>query len=138
MQTQLYLWDRLRKSKKEELQYIRNVYFERISPAFENAEKEAEEYAQQIWDNAMCNAEDYEPDFSSIAEACQEAGIKKYEILSLMRYRNLSMWISCLCQVWEQQLVIFVRKEMERDGYTFTGGTDFNEVKECLEYTITT
>jgi hypothetical protein len=136
MRTQLYLWDNLREKKKNELKYIKDFYFERIYPNFENPEEEAEEYRDKIWNdsiNAAHYSEDYEPDFESLAGDCEEAAYDKYEILSLMKYRNLGMWISCLCQVWEQQLITFVKHEMEKDGWEFTGGTDFNEVKECFK-----
>lgn len=138
MRLQLYLWDGLRKDMKKDLTYIRELYFEKIEPVFADAEIEAEAYTQQLWDNAMstsCYGEDCEPDFSSIAEACQEAGVERYEILSLMRYRNLGMWLSCMCQVWEQQIIRFVKREVENDGLIeFTKEVDFNEAKECFKF----
>lgn len=48
-----------------------------------------------------------------------------------MRYRNLAMWISCLYQSWEQQIMRFVKKEIETDGcFNLTGGMDFATAKE--------
>ncbi|OGO76911.1 MAG: hypothetical protein A2Y23_08770 [Clostridiales bacterium GWB2_37_7] len=138
MRAQLYIWDGLRKDMKKDLAYIRELYFEKIEPVFSDAEVEAEAYTQRLWDNAMsapCYGEDCDPDFSGIAEACQEAGIERYEILSLMRYRNLGMWLSCMCQVWEQQLIRFIKHEVENDGLIeFTKEVDFNEAKECFKF----
>lgn len=136
MKTQLYLWSKLREKKKNELRYIKDFYLERIYPTFENPEKEAEEYRDKIWNNCTSDinySEDYDPDFESLASDCEEAAYERYEILSLMKYRNLGMWISCLCQVWEQQLISFLKSEMKHDGWEFTGGTDFKEVKECFK-----
>lgn len=119
MRSQLYLWDGLRRDMKKDISYVRELYFEKIEPAFADAEIEAENYTQLLWDNKMSTPsydEACEIDFSSIAEARQEAGVERYEILSLMRYRNLGMWISCMCQIWEQQIIKFVKHEVENDN----------------------
>lgn len=122
---------------KKDLSYIRDLYFEKMEPVFASAEVEAEAFSEQLWDNAMsapCYGEDCEPDFEGIAEACQEAGVERYEILSLMRYRNLGMWLSCMCQVWEQQIIRFIKREVENDHLIeLKKEVDFNEAKECFK-----
>ena len=138
MRAQLYLWDGIRRDMKKGLSYIRALYFEKLDPVFACAEVEAKAYTKQLWDNAMSApyySEDCEIDFEGIVEACQEAGVEKYEILSLMRYRNLGMWLSCMCQVWEQQIIRFVRREVEQKGLVkFTKEVAFNEAKECFKF----
>jgi len=109
------------------------MYLERIEPVFANAETEAEQFTEKIWDDAMSSPWDGESDFdlSDIADTCQEIGLKRYEILSLMRYRNLAMWISCLYQSWEQQIMRFVKNEIETDGcFNLTGDMDFATAKK--------
>ena len=88
MKSQLYLWKDLRDKLKKELTYIYKMYLERIEPVFANAETEAEQFTEKIWDDAMSSPWDGESDFdlSDIADTCQEIGLKRYEILSLMRY----------------------------------------------------
>lgn len=133
MRSQLYLWENLREEMKKELTYIHKFYFDRIEPVFANAETETDEFAERTWDEAMSAPWDGESDVdpSGIAEYCQEIGIERYEILSLMRYRNLAMWISCLYQSWEQQIMKFVKKEVESDGcFNITGSMDFATAKE--------
>lgn len=66
----------------------------------------------------LCS-EDSMIDPSDYVETVQEAAFEKYEILSLMQYRNISMWISCMCQVWEQQLFSFVYHEALSEGIKY-------------------
>ena len=49
-----------------------------------------------------------------------------------MRYRTRGLWISCLCQVWEQQLIDFVDREMDKNGYDLKD-LKFSNVKECFK-----
>jgi hypothetical protein len=129
----LYLWKDLRDKLKKELTYIYEMYLERIEPVFANAETEAEQLSEKIWDDAMSSPWDGESDIdpSDIADTCQEIGLERYEILSLMRYRNLAMWVSCLYQSWEQQIMRFVKKEIETDRcFNLTGAMDFATAKE--------
>lgn len=122
MKSQLYLYRDLRKKYIGDLTQIKDLYFERIQPIFADAEKEAEDYQNKLWEDLMnkpCYSEDDVIDPSDYVDAVQEAGFEKYEILSLMHYRNISMWISCLCQVWEQQLFSFVYHEAQSEGIKY-------------------
>lgn len=103
MKSQLYLYKDLRKKYINDLTQIKELFFERIEPIFADAEKEATDYRNHLWDDLMsrrCDENDI-IDPSDFVETVQEIAFEKYEILSLMQYRNISMWISCLCQVWE-------------------------------------
>ena len=136
MKSQLYLWENLRNEFKKELTYIYELYFERIEPVFSNAETEAEKLSEKTWEDVTSAPWDGEIDveLSYIAESCQEIGLERYEILSLMRYRNLAMWISCLYQSWEQQIMRFAKKEIETDGcFELTRSMDFAIAKEIFE-----
>jgi hypothetical protein len=136
MKTQLYLWHGLRERKKEELSIIKVIYFDKISPIFENAEEEANKYYNEVSESLMSN---YHPDYNDIDpynvyKSALNASLEKYEVLSLMRYRNLAMWISSLCQVWEQQLMKFLKAEMKHDGYEFDDkGLEFKDIKEAFK-----
>lgn len=89
---------------------------------FADAEKEATDYQNKLWEDLM-NKPYYDEDMLidpvDLVDTVQEAGFEKYEILSLMQYRNISMWISCMCQVWEQQLFSFVYHEALREGIKY-------------------
>ena len=122
MKSQLYLDRDLRKKYIKDLTQINDLYFERIQPIFADAEKEAANYQNKLWEDLMnkpCYSEDDVLDPADYVDVVQEAGLEKYEILSLMHYRNISMWISCMCQVWEQQLFSFVYHEAQSEGIKY-------------------
>ena len=122
MKSQLYLWEPLRQKYIGDLTLIKTMFIERIQPIFANAEKEANDYRDELWSeivNSTCSEEDAAVDPSDYVEFVQEKAIERYEMLSLMHYRNIGMWIECLCQVWEQQICSFVIDEAKRDGITY-------------------
>lgn len=121
MKGQLYLYQDLRDKYIKDLTQIKELFFERIQPVFADAEKEATIYQNQLWDNLMSQPcdEDSIIDPSDYVDTVQEAAFEKYEILSLMQYRNINMWISCMCQVWEQQLFSFVFHEALSEGIKY-------------------
>lgn len=121
IKSQLYLYEGLRKKYIRDLRQIKELFFERIHPIFSDVEKEANEYQNKLWEELM-NQECYEDgiiDPSEFVETVQEASFEKYEILSLMQYRNINMWISCMCQVWEQQLFSFIYHEAISEGIKY-------------------
>ncbi|MCI1580606.1 MAG: hypothetical protein LKH93_16875 [Clostridium beijerinckii] len=123
MKSQLYLYEGLRKKYIRDLKQIKELFLDRIQPIFADAEKEATVYQNQLWDNIVnqpCYDEESIIDPSDFVEAVQDASLEKYELLSLMHYRNISMWISCMCQVWEQQLFSFIYHEALSEGFEYT------------------
>ncbi len=140
MKSQLYLWKNLRKKYIRDLTQIKELYFEKIQPIFADAEKEAIAYKEKLWEDFMsrtCYGEDDYIDPADFAEKIEEEGFEKYEILSLMHYRNISMWISCMCQVWEQQLFSFIYNEARAQGIKYKDSDlkrGFGFVKEVFEY----
>lgn len=136
MKSQLYLWKGLRNKLQKELTHIYKFYFDKIEPVFACAEAEANQISEKIYNDTISSSWNGESniDQSNIIEACHKIGLEQYEILSLMRYRNLAMWILCLYQSWEQQLMRFVKKEIETDGcYKLTGPMDFATAKEYFK-----
>lgn len=139
MKSQLYLYQNLRRKYIKDLTQIKEVFFERIQPIFANAETEATAYQNQLWDNLMSQpcSEESIIDPSDFVVTVQEAGFEKYEILSLMKYRNISMWISCMCQVWEQQLFSFIYQEALSEGLKYDESDlkkGFSFSKEVFEW----
>ena len=54
-----------------------------------------------------------------------------------MKYRNIGMWLSCLCQVWEQQLYSFIIHEAEHEGLKYNPADTkrgFAFTKEAFEF----
>ena len=121
MYSQLYLWEPLRQRYIDSLTLIKQMFLERIYPIFANAEKEAIEYQNRLWKDItenLCEKDDC-IDPSDYVDFVQEKAFEQYEILALMRYRNIGMWIECLCQVWEQQLYSFIIHEAQQDGIEY-------------------
>ena len=78
MRSQLYLWEPEREQKKEELAEIKKLYFEKIEPIFANAEQDAKQYQNDMWDDLLhqpCSGESDYIDPGIFAEQVQEAGI---------------------------------------------------------------
>ena len=139
MKSQLYLYKDLREKYINDLKQIKDLFFERISPIFAEAEKESTKYQNELWENIMSQACDDNSilDPSDYIDTVQEAGFEKYEILSLMQYRNISMWVSCMCQVWEQQLFSFVYHEAQSEGVKYNDSDmkrGFAFSKEAFEW----
>lgn len=53
MRSQLYLREPLRQRYINDLTLIKKMFVERIQPIFANAEKEAEEYQSELWEQEM-------------------------------------------------------------------------------------
>lgn len=118
---QLYLYESIRDSNIKSLDSVKEIYFDRIASVFADIENEAEEYEQDLWKEHMANLNpedvgDIEIYQDNIAESMHIAGVKRYELLSIMRYRTLALWISLLSQVWEQQNITFLRDELAHEG----------------------
>ena len=136
MQSLLYLWEPEREQKKKELTDIKDLYLEKVEPIFANAEQDADAYKNHLWEERMsepCSGESDYIDPGIIAEEVEEESVERYFLLSLMRYRTLGLWISCLCQVWEQQLICFIEREMNKNSYEFTNCLKFNDIKICFK-----
>ena len=136
---ELYLHEHQRNNFKKDITNIKELFFERIYPTFLNAEQEAERYQDTLWNDLMeqpCGEDDI-IDPSVIVESIQEEGFDKYEILYLMHYRTIGMWIACMCQVWEQQLYAFIIQE-ERINHIRYADSDkkkgFQFAKDVFEY----
>lgn len=115
------------------------MFIERIQPIFANAEAEAEAYQEELWKAIMdcpCTEDSY-TDPGDYVDFVQDEGIERYEMLNLMHYRNMGMWIACLCQVWEQQLYSFVMNEAEQEGIKYNpadSSRGFAFTKEVFEW----
>ena len=121
MRSQLYLCEPLRRQYIDDLVTIKAMFIERIQPIFADPESEAEKYKEELWESIMnrpCGEDDW-TDPGNYVDFVQDKAIERYEILSLMKYRNIGMWISCLCQVWEQQLFSFIIHEAEQEGLKY-------------------
>lgn len=121
MRSQLYLWGPLKQRYINDLSFIKTVFIERIQPIFANAEAEAEAFQDELWNTIMnqpCTEDTY-TDPGDYVDYVRDEAVERYDMLRLMHYRNIGMWIACMCQVWEQQLYSFVMNEAEREGISY-------------------
>ena len=118
----LYLWQPLRQRFIEKLDTIVKLFFEKIYPVFSNAEEDAHNMQYEAWEDLMhhpfTSKGNYIDPFDAV-DSIVEFGYEQFEILSLMRYRTLAMWIMCLCQTWEQQLAKFIIDEGRKCGIQY-------------------
>lgn len=139
MRSQLYLWEPLRQQYIDDLSTIKTMFIERIQPIFADPESEAKQYGKQLWKSLMNRpcTEDECTDPGDYVDFVQDKEFERYEMLSLMKYRNIGMWLSCLCQVWEQQLYSFIIHEAEHEGLKYNPADTkrgFAFTKEAFEF----
>ena len=97
MQTQLYFWRPLIKTYQNDISMISD-YYKRTMIVFHDINKEAEEYANELYNNYP-GTEDTDP--ASVAEWAKNEAIDKYQTLAIMKSNHLLMTISMLYHVWE-------------------------------------
>jgi len=113
MKSQLYVPEMTRKYLKSEILSYVKIYFEKLLPVFRDIESEADKFSTDFYDNFMNQpAHDEYIDPSSIAEQALEMGIEHYSYLKLGKYNLTATWHATLYQLWEQQLRLFLFREM--------------------------
>lgn len=109
METQLYFWKSLMEQYQEELSLVED-YYRRTATVFQELEKEAEKYGEELFENYPAT-EDTDP--ALVAERAEEKKFEKFLTLALMKSNHLLMTISMLYHMWEQQLIRFTMREMK-------------------------
>ena len=105
---------------------VEDVFLNRILPTFSSIDSESEALTERLWEEAMSQPY-YEggPDEGDIAEAVQDAGISHYMGLKGMEQGLLNCCALFLYHLYEQQLMLFHRKELlgwreQHDSKLFT------------------
>ena len=129
MQTQLYFWKPIMENHKNELSLVEKNY-NRTKPQFENIEKEADDYANSLYNNYP--ATEY-TDGASVAEWATGQGIEMYDTLSTMRSNHLLMTISMLYHIWEQQLIRFTIHELQHYLRFDNRSVEYEDVQTIFE-----
>ena len=128
---------------KKEIYEMSNIFHEKLFSSLNgDYQKELNEYEQSLLSELKPtpivdregNLCDYEFDLSEIEGKIAE----RYYLLCTTRYRVIAMWICCLCEVWEQQLQLFLKLEKQNgdllDNYKLEW---WKQVKRAyLEYGI--
>jgi hypothetical protein len=129
VKTQLYFWKPLMENHKKELSLVED-YYNRTKPQFENIEKEADDYANSLYNNYP--GSEY-TDAGSVAEWATGKGIEMYETLSIMRSNHLLMTISMLYHIWEQQLIRFTIHELQHYLRFDKRSVEYEDVQRIFE-----
>ena len=135
----LYLYEERREDFIKDFLFIKEMYFEKIKPAFENINQETDQYKQNIWKQYLStiNKEkitNIETHKKEMEYTLKIIASERYLLLSLMQYRTLAMWISLIAQVWEQQNVEFIKNEVLVEGLSLVS----KEGKPITELGIST
>lgn len=112
---QLYLDREQRQRCIDELKDLKELFEERVLPTFASPEEEAIMCYEQLIQNVPELNSDTGNGIETLYGPSFDWAYDRYVLLATMEYRTLAMWISCLCQVWEQQLYRFILREFVSD-----------------------
>jgi len=84
----------------------------RVLPAFGGIEQEAEDHSNEVWERFMSMPGTGDEDPSEFAEAAQEAGVGRYVLLDGIRQGIVNLFAASLYHAFEQQLMLFLRREV--------------------------
>ncbi|EPZ40824.1 hypothetical protein [Alicyclobacillus acidoterrestris] len=131
MQIQLYLWSGLREQKKNQIKLYSDT-FDKALALFNNIDEEAQRYGHEIFQQYGYGNPDADP--ADGADLAREVSLDYYLNMCLMRYNSIAMWITMLCQYWEQQLRDFLYQEISHDAFITKDDfcNDFGEVKDAF------
>lgn len=89
-----------------------DVLEKRLLPAFHDIDKEAETVSNDKWERFMSRPGTGEEDPADLAEAAEQAGISHYILLQGIRQGMLNLFAAALYHLFEQQAILFLRKEL--------------------------
>jgi len=116
MKSQLYVPEDTRRCFRSQISSFVEIYSRKLLPVFEDMEKEADKYATDFYNDSMnqpSNGDSCDP--GSIAEEARDIGIEHYYFLNLGRYHLTAAWHAMLYELWEQQIRLFLFREISKD-----------------------
>jgi hypothetical protein len=102
-----------------QLRAFERAVIDRLIPAFEGIEEEAERIANEEYERLGSLPGDGSVDMGDLAEAAQDPGIGHYEELSAVRQSLLNLSATALFHLFEQQLLTFHRRQVLDLGEEF-------------------
>lgn len=122
--TTFWLYDSQRKHFINEISDFRDLCVEKVIPLFENPNKQADEYEKELWsevyESPPCGIDGEMVDPSELYADVQAQAFRRYQLLRIMSYRTIAMWLSCAYQMWEQQCKTFVIQECKNNRIRYT------------------
>lgn len=101
-----------KKEFRPQINALADVLEKRLLPTFDNVEEEAENIAENTWEEFMSMPATGEEDPGSLAEIAEQAGVSHYILLTGVRQGMVNLFAAALYHLFEQQLMLFHRKEL--------------------------
>ncbi|PGT79153.1 hypothetical protein [Bacillus sp. AFS040349] len=129
MELQLYFYKPMMRSYMRELEIVGDYYY-KSKPVFEISEDYIYKEVDKIFSSYVIS-EDTDP--SVIADSMEEMGVELFESYQMMKSNHLFITISMLAHMWEQQIIKFIRRELNNDLKDPIGALTYKDAKETLE-----
>jgi len=100
----------------KEIHTLVEVLEQRVLPGFNSIEQESEKITSDAWDSFMSAPATGEEDPAEFAEAAQEIGIEHYFLMTGMRQGVTNLFAAALYHLFEQQLMLFHRRQLLHPG----------------------
>lgn len=116
MKPQIYLPDMNKQYMKDQIGRFVEIYNLKLKSVFDNIDTEAEEHGNTYFEDVMQNT--YHPDaiyLADIAEQAMARSVEHWDLLNHGRYVLLSSWHVSLYEALEQQLRLFLYRELSHD-----------------------
>lgn len=97
---------------KPQLQGIVDTLEDRLLPTFQKIDSEAENISNKVWQDMMSRPGTGDEDPADFAETAQDAGLSHYMLMVGIRQGILNMFSSVLYHTFEQQVLLFHRREL--------------------------
>ncbi|NOU72552.1 hypothetical protein GC098_14135 [Paenibacillus sp. LMG 31458] len=110
----IYLPGYMRESLKNAITFYVNTYTGRIASVFDNVEEEANEKAEEYFEESGRYFDPDRHDPADIAEEAMERGLEYWQGVTLFQYNLKMMSIATLYQFWEQQIRKLAFEELTR------------------------
>lgn len=130
MDPQLYLPEMDKDYFKNQIGRFVEVYNLKLNAVFDDMNKEANEHGNSFFNQAMRHYyPDYQIDTSYIAEEAMNRSVEHWDLLNHGRYVLLASWHVALYEAFEQQVRLFLIKEISHD-YRFKNGIFVSRLKD--------
>lgn len=130
MGAQLYLPEMDKEYFKHQIGRFVSVYKFKLNAVFDSMAMEANEHGNSFYNQAMQHYyPEYQIDPSDIAEEALNRSVEHWDLLNHGRYVLLASWHVALYEAFEQQVRLFLIKEISHD-YRFKNGSFVSRLKD--------
>jgi len=129
-ESKLYLDNGSREFLVQKILTLKEVFKDDIIPIFADIGKKADAFEKEIREGKRPTPSYIpEDDYEGFIQYIEDAGQKKYQDLTMLHYQTICMWISCLDQVWEQDIISFILNKAKKDKIHYYSKDKKKEIK---------